>query len=81
VFDAALILHGTTGNSSNFLRADFVGELFGKGQLLDATQYYLIVPDNIGHGESSKSKGLLQGKRYLTVGARVPTTITSNADQ
>ena len=60
--NAVLILHGTTGNSSNFLRADFAGELFGKGQLLDATQYYLILPDNIGHGQSSKPSDGLHGR-------------------
>jgi homoserine O-acetyltransferase/O-succinyltransferase len=59
VDNAVLILHGTTGNSSNFLRAEFAGELFGQGQLLDARQYYLILPDNIGHGKSSQpSDGL-----------------------
>src|SRR5712692_7137345 len=59
VRNAVLILHGTTGNSSNFLRAEFAGELFGKGQLLDATRYYVILPDNLGHGQSSKpSDGL-----------------------
>ena len=59
VTNAVLILHGTTGNGSNFLRADFAGELFGKGQLLDASRYYLVLPDNIGHGQSSKpSDGL-----------------------
>ncbi len=59
VQNAVLILHGTTGNGSNFLRPEFAGELFGKGQLLDAARYYLILPDNIGHGQSSKpSDGL-----------------------
>jgi homoserine O-acetyltransferase len=59
VRNAALILHGTTGHGSNFLRPEFAGELFGKGQLLDATRYYLILPDGIGHGKSSKpSDGL-----------------------
>ncbi len=59
VRNAVLILHGTTGNGSNFIRADFAGELFSKGQLLDASRYYLILPDNIGHGKSSKpSDGL-----------------------
>ena len=57
--NAVLILHGTTGNGSNFVRADFAGELFGKGQLLDASRYYLVLPHNIGHGKSSKpSDGL-----------------------
>jgi homoserine O-acetyltransferase len=59
VSNAVLILHGTTGNGSNFLRAEFAGELFGPGQLLDAARYFLILPDNIGHGQSSKpSDGL-----------------------
>src|ERR1043166_5934574 len=59
VRNAVLILHGTTGHGSNFLRPEFAGELFGKGQLLDATRYYLILPDGIGHGKSSRpSEGL-----------------------
>src|SRR5258708_1553090 len=59
VRNAVLILHGTTGNGGNFLRSEFAGELFGKGQLLDATRYYLILPDGIGHGKSAKpSDGL-----------------------
>jgi homoserine O-acetyltransferase len=37
--NAVLILHGATGNGSNFIRADFAGELFGKGQLLEASRY------------------------------------------
>jgi homoserine O-acetyltransferase len=59
VRNAVLILHGTTGNGSNFLRSEFAGELFGKSQLLDASRYYLILPDGIGHGRSGKpSDGL-----------------------
>jgi len=59
VRNAVLILHGTTGNSGNFIRPEFAGELFGPGQLLDASQYYLILVDGIGHGHSSKpSDGL-----------------------
>jgi homoserine O-acetyltransferase/O-succinyltransferase len=57
--NAVLILHGTTGNGSNFLRREFAGELFSEGQLLDAARYFLILPDNLGHGQSSKpSDGL-----------------------
>ncbi len=57
--NAVLILHGTTGNSSNFLRAEFAGELFAKGQLLDASRHFIVLPDSIGHGKSSKpSDGL-----------------------
>src|SRR6266571_6211852 len=44
VKNAVLILHGTTGNGSNFLRAEFAGELFGSGQLLDATRYFIVLP-------------------------------------
>jgi homoserine O-acetyltransferase len=59
VRNAVLVLHGTTGSGSQFMRPDFAGELFGKGQLLDSNRYYIIMPDNIGHGGSSKpSNGL-----------------------
>jgi homoserine O-acetyltransferase len=57
--NAVLILHGTSGSGQQFMRPIFQGELFGSGQLLDTSKYYLIVPDNIGHGKSSKpSDGL-----------------------
>ncbi|HSZ63701.1 MAG TPA: alpha/beta fold hydrolase [Terriglobales bacterium] len=52
--NAVLILHGTSGSGKTFLRPIFAGVLFGSGQLLDASKYYLIIPDNIGHGKSSK---------------------------
>jgi homoserine O-acetyltransferase len=52
--NAVLILHGTGGNGENFLRPIFADVLFGQGQLLDATRYFIILPDNIGHGKSSK---------------------------
>ena len=59
VVNAVLIMHGTSGNSKNFLSDMFAGGLFGPGQLLDATKYYIILPDGIGHGKSSKpSDGL-----------------------
>ena len=57
--NAVLILHGTGGSGDGFLRPIFAGVLFGPGQLLDATKYFLILPDNVGHGKSSKpSDGL-----------------------
>jgi homoserine O-acetyltransferase len=57
--NAVLILHGTTGSGANFIRKEFAGELFGPGQPLDAARYFLILPDGIGHGQSSKpSDGL-----------------------
>jgi homoserine O-acetyltransferase len=52
--NAVLILHGTGGSGRQFLRPVFSGVLFGPGQLLDATKYFIILPDNIGHGKSSK---------------------------
>jgi homoserine O-acetyltransferase len=59
VRNAVLILHGTTGSGASFLRPEFAGELFGKGRPLDADRYYIILPDAIGHGGSSKpSDGL-----------------------
>ena len=59
VRNAVLVLHGTTGNGGNFIRPEFAGELFGAGQLLDAARFFLILPDGIGHGKSSRpSDGL-----------------------
>jgi homoserine O-acetyltransferase len=59
VRNAILILHGTTGSSAQFLRPEFAEELYGSGKPLDVSRYYLIIPDNIGHGKSSKpSDGL-----------------------
>ena len=59
VRNAVLILHGTGGSGRQFLTPNFCGVLFGPGQLLDATKYFIILPDNIGHGGSSKpSDGL-----------------------
>jgi homoserine O-acetyltransferase len=59
VDNAVLILHGTGGSGHNFLTEKFSGVLFGKGQLLDTTRYFIILPDGIGHGQSSRpSDGL-----------------------
>src|SRR6266567_4411000 len=59
VRNAVLIMHGTTGSGKGFLSEQFGGHLFGLGQLLDATKYYILLPDAIGHGKSSKpSDGL-----------------------
>ena len=52
--NAVLILHGTGGTGQTFLRPIFAGVLFGPGQLLDAGKFYIIIPDNVGHGKSSK---------------------------
>ncbi len=57
--EPVLILHGTTGSGASMLTAAFAGELFGAGQPLDANRYYIILPDAVGHGKSSKpSDGL-----------------------
>ncbi len=59
VANAVMILHGTGGTGTQFLGQGFAGELYGKGQPLDTTRFYIILPDNIGHGQSSKpSDGL-----------------------
>jgi homoserine O-acetyltransferase len=59
VRNAVLIGHGTGGSAEGFLRPQFAGELFGPGQPLDATKYFIVMPDGIGHGKSSKpSDGL-----------------------
>jgi homoserine O-acetyltransferase len=59
VTNAVLMLHGTTGTGKNFLGPSYAKELFGEGQPLDASRYYLIFPDGIGRGGSSKpSDGL-----------------------
>jgi homoserine O-acetyltransferase/O-succinyltransferase len=62
VRNAVLILHGTTGSSKQFFVDEFAGELFGSGQLLDAAKYFIIVPDGIGHGGSSKPSDGLHAK-------------------
>jgi homoserine O-acetyltransferase/O-succinyltransferase len=59
VRNAVLIMHGTTGNGTGFTARTFAGELFGPGQLFDTATHYVILPDGIGHGRSSKpSDGL-----------------------
>jgi homoserine O-acetyltransferase len=49
-----LVLHGSGGSAASMLTPAFAGELFGSGQPLDASKYYIIIPDGIGHGKSSK---------------------------
>ena len=59
ITNAVMILHGTGGTGKQFFQPQFANELFGPGQLLDTNKYYIILPDNIGHGGSSKpSDGL-----------------------
>jgi homoserine O-acetyltransferase len=57
--NAVMVLHGTGGSGQQFLRPQFADELYGPGQPLDIRKYWIILPDNIGHGKSSKpSDGL-----------------------
>ena len=60
--EPVLVLHGTTGSAASVLSPAFGGELFGKGQPLDAGKYYLIIPDAIGHGKSAKPSDGLRAK-------------------
>jgi homoserine O-acetyltransferase/O-succinyltransferase len=60
--NAVLILHGTGGTGAGFLSNQYAGVLFGPGQLLDAARYFIILPDNIGHGKSSKPSDGLRAK-------------------
>ncbi len=59
ISNAIMILHGTGGTGHQFFQPQFAGELFGPGQVLDTSKYFIIMPDNVGHGKSSKpSDGL-----------------------
>ncbi len=60
--NAVLILHGTGGSGAQFLRADFADELFVPGGVFDATRYFIVLPDNVGHGGSSKPSDGLRAK-------------------
>ena len=62
VTNAVMILHGTGGTGAQFLAPQFAGELFGAGQLLDTAKYFIILPDGIGHGKSSKPSDGLHAK-------------------
>jgi homoserine O-acetyltransferase/O-succinyltransferase len=60
--NAVLIMHGTTGSGAQFIRPEFAGELFGKDQPLDATKFFIVLPDGIGHGKSSKPSDDMHAK-------------------
>ena len=49
-----LVLHGTGGSSKQFLNDHFAGVLFNEGGLLDARTHFIVIPDNVGHGQSTK---------------------------
>src|SRR6266581_5626602 len=60
--EPVLILHGTAGSGTGMLSPGFAGELFGPGQALDASKYYIVLPDSIGHGKSAKPSDGLRAK-------------------
>jgi len=60
--NAVLIMHGTTGSGAQFIRPEFAGELFGKDQPLEATKFFIVLPDGIGHGKSSKPSDGMHAK-------------------
>jgi homoserine O-acetyltransferase len=62
VKNAVLVMHGTTGSGAQFIRPEFAGELFGKDQPLDARKYFIVLPDGIGHGKSSKPSDGMHAK-------------------
>ena len=62
VRNAVLITHGTTGSGAQFIRPEFAGELFGAGQPLDAAKFFIVLPDGIGHGKSSKPSDGMHAK-------------------
>jgi homoserine O-acetyltransferase len=62
ITNAVLLLHGTGGTGAQFLVPQFANELFGPGQPLDITRYFIIMPDNLGHGASSKPSDGLRAK-------------------
>ena len=62
ITNAVLLLHGTSGSASSWLIPTLAGELFGQGQPLDASRYYIVIPDGIGAGGSSKPSDGLRGR-------------------
>ena len=62
IVNGVLLLQGNTGTGANWLRPSLADELFGPGQPLDAAEYFIIMPDAIGRGGSSKPSNGLKGK-------------------
>jgi homoserine O-acetyltransferase len=62
VRNTVMVLHGTGGSGRSFISPTFAGELFGPGKLLDSAKYYIVLPDGLGHGASSKPSDGLHAK-------------------
>ena len=62
IVNAVMVLHGTGGSGRQFLQPQFADELFGPGQPLDIARFFIILPDNIGHGKSSKPSDGMRAK-------------------
>ena len=60
--EPVLVLHGTSGSGASMLTLAFAGELFGPGQPLDASRYYIILPDALGTGKSTRPSDGLRAK-------------------
>ena len=60
--EPVIVLHGTTGSGASMLTPAFAGELFGEGQPLDAKKHFIVLPDAIGHGKSTKPSDGLKAK-------------------
>ena len=60
--NAVVIMHGTTGSGAQFIRPEFAGELFELGQPLDTKKFFMVLPDDIGHGKSSKPSDGMHAK-------------------
>jgi homoserine O-acetyltransferase len=60
--EPVLVLHGTSGSAASMLTSAFAGELYGRGQPLDATKYFIIIPDSVGHGKSARPSDGLRTK-------------------
>jgi homoserine O-acetyltransferase len=60
--EVVVVFHGTTGSAASMLTAGFAGELFGAGQPLDASRYFIVIPDTLGHGKSAKPSDGLRTK-------------------
>jgi homoserine O-acetyltransferase/O-succinyltransferase len=60
--EPVIVLHGTTGSAASMLTPAYAGELFGAGQPLDASKYFIILPDAIGHGQTAKPSDGLRAK-------------------